>query len=166
MNEFSSKITYSDPKFGFGSGSHVQLTKCGNHVYIKNCPNIPKLRLNKNNATYERIWIRFWSVFGPFLGGAICIINDILSNKTTKCLIQTISVMFNRTDSNWKFKNPKFGISIWNNPKWAQNVHLRNMKSVGLPNIVKKNVYLILKMTHFDGIIQLCLNNGFSYKND
>ena len=49
---------------GFGSGSHVQLTKCWNHVYIKNCPNIPKLRLNKNNATYERFWIRFWSVFG------------------------------------------------------------------------------------------------------
>ena len=62
--------------------------------YIKNRPNIPKLRFSRNNATYERFWIR--PVFGPFWGRVICIINDILSNKTTKCLIQTISVMFNR----------------------------------------------------------------------
>ena len=103
---------------GFGSGSHVQLTKCWNHVYIKNCPNIPKLRLNKNNATYERIWIRFWSVFGPFLGGAICIINDILSNKTTKCLIQTISVMFNRIYS-LKFQKSKILKFNLNNQKYA-----------------------------------------------
>lgn len=103
---------------GFGSGSHVQLTKYWNHVCIENRPNIPKLRLNKNNATYERIWIRFWSVFGPFLGEAICIINDILSNKTTKCLIQTISVMFNRIYS-LKFQKSKILKFNLNNKKDA-----------------------------------------------
>ena len=110
MNDFWSKITKIDPKWFRVTVSRSIHQIFANQMYIKNRPNIPKLRSNKNNATYERFWIR--SVFGPFVvrfgGRVICIINDILSNKTTKCLIQTISVMFNRIYSLKFQKNPKF----------------------------------------------------------
>jgi len=63
--------------------------------------------------------VRIWSICGPFWGRVICIINDILSNKTTKCLIQTISVMFNRIYSlkfqkiqNSQFQLEQFKISL------------------------------------------------------
>jgi len=118
FNEFSWMIF--DPKSpkliqsGFGSPSHVQFTKysptkCTSKTVqiFLNCGQIRIMRLMND---FEAIWIR--SVFGPFVvrfgGRVICIINDILSNKTTKCLIQTISVMFNRIYSLKFQKNPKF----------------------------------------------------------